>query len=257
MIHVFKQMLTDGISLAFCAPPSLQNALYYFRTAGAKTWKVLWPICANFLVGITDQGVLRGRVHSAPISGSLTVSYSLPVTPTQQRGRRPGRPFPALHTQPPHRVCSRHPVSTRVSSSSSRSTRVCPNLSSGPRSPFPSLRFISGRRTRGNHVPMVGVASTLRFPLLFLPLSSKKLRVSSPEPWTGRGTLRVCTESGLWSQSLRLRNSCGDGFVFWKHRGASVGEPPPPSASSSDITGLADEPYFQRKKFGLLVDINF
>ena len=36
-----------------------------------------------------------------------------------------------------------------------------------------------------------------------------------------------------------------------------VGEPPPPSVSSSDITALADEPYFQRKKFGLLVDINF
>lgn len=161
------------------------------------------------------------------------------------------------HTAPHTGFAPRHLVSTRASSNSSRSTRVCPNLSSGPRSPFPSLRFISGRKTRGNHVPMVGVASTLQFPLWFLPLSSKKLRVSSPEPWTGRGTLRVCTESGLWSQSLRLRKSCRDGFVFWKHQGASVREPPPPSASSSDITGLADEPYFQRKKFGLLVDINF
>ena len=115
---------------------------------------MLWPVCANLLRRITGQGVLRGRVHTAPTSGPLMASDSLSVAP----GRSPGQGFPALpHRGPRTGFAPRPPVSTRASRSSAGSMRVCPNLSSGPRSPFPSLRFISGRRTRDTMSPRLGV----------------------------------------------------------------------------------------------------
>ena len=56
MIHVFRQMLTDGISLAFRAPPSLQTALYSLRTAEAK-------------VTLSTEGVEGAVAHLCQLPG--------------------------------------------------------------------------------------------------------------------------------------------------------------------------------------------